>query len=100
VTTVVCRCDGTFRDGLDVGAVFPEATSLRVEWGRRSRGRELTAAEVGIFLSHIYESSPSLVARVKTLNMQLFSMPAANSLAGSVADFLSRCAACHPSPLG
>ena len=88
VSTVRVDVHGPTIDGRDLAVVFEEANALRVKWNTQPAD----AAEVAIFLSHIFQTSPLLVAKIHTLTMELRGMPRSTSLAGFVAEFLSRCA--------
>ena len=83
VCTVICTGAATF-DGCDVATVFPEATALTVRWIPDQ-------TSTAVFLNHIIEASPEMVRRVHTLKLRLSGMPAGNSLADNVAEFLSWC---------
>jgi hypothetical protein len=78
----------------DLALAFPEASRLCVSWTAQAPSAA-TADDADAVLTGIMDSSPLLLRKIQSLEMQLTGMPSSTSLARSMAEFLSTCVCCN-----
>jgi hypothetical protein len=102
VAAVECNVAAQQLPRLDLAVTFPDADRLRVvlRSDRRHRAptgalaglENIDAAAVSCFLALLWERSPMLVAKIRSLEISVDPKLVLDSIAGCVADFLARCA--------